>query len=273
MKQRIHFADRIIMRPQDPISITIIGMGGTGTRLISELVRMNIMLLKLDHVGIHVTVMDGDKISDSNIGRQFFYNEDIGKFKAQTVIERINRNFGFNWDCVNEYMTHDNETDDPSKITNTVFSNFMVSCVDRIDPRIELSNTLNDNKVDFGYHNSDKPLYYIDCGNSFDQGQVICGTIFPVNQPKMDDCTVVEKLKGVFDVFSNDVIVDAMNSEDFTASCSTFEALQKQDPFINSTIASLASRIMWKLIKDHMITENGYFVNLSDPTPITSLKV
>ncbi len=268
MKKQIHFAAPVIINPVDIVSITIIGMGGTGTRLIQELVRMNIMLLKLGHIGLHVTVMDGDKISSSNIGRQFYYKEDIGEFKAETITKRINRNFGFNWFSINKnFYYHANLMSN-----NLMYSNIVVSCVDVIEPRIQLNNLLKKVSSD-GYHDSDETFYSIDCGNSFNQGQVICGTVKNIKQPIMKNLITVPKLKGIFEIFNTETIEKAKEGEDQQASCSTFEALQRQDPFINSMIATLAARIIWNLIKEHQLTEHGYFVNLEESTPIISLKV
>ena len=46
-------------------------------------------------------------------------------------------------------------------------------------------------------------------------------------------------------------------------SCSLAEALQKQDLFINSTLAQLGCALLWKLITEGSITTNGLYLNLS----------
>jgi hypothetical protein len=45
-------------------------------------------------------------------------------------------------------------------------------------------------------------------------------------------------------------------------SCSLAEALQKQDLFINSTLAQLGCGLLWKLFRESMIEYQGVFLNL-----------
>lgn len=273
MKERIHFIHKDIVDPTDPVSITLIGCGGTGTRLISELVRMNIMLLKLGNRGINVCVVDGDTISNSNIGRQLYYEDDIGRNKAEVTIERINQNFGFNWSCVNEYANEKFDKISELFKTNTPSSNFMISCVDTISARKVIYSIFNSNYYGDSHESYSKKYYYLDCGNSYDKGQVILGSRGSIEQPKLKQFKTIDHLKDVFQFFGNSNIDKAIEGEDKQASCSTYEALERQDPFINSTIAMLAAKIIWNLIRNHSITEHGYFVNLKEQMPITALLV
>lgn len=45
-------------------------------------------------------------------------------------------------------------------------------------------------------------------------------------------------------------------------SCSLAEAINKQDLFINSTLAQLGMNILWKLFREFMITSHGLYLNL-----------
>ena len=47
-------------------------------------------------------------------------------------------------------------------------------------------------------------------------------------------------------------------------SCSLAEALEKQDLYINSTIANLAGSLLWQLFREGMVENRGFFVNLRD---------
>jgi hypothetical protein len=51
------------------------------------------------------------------------------------------------------------------------------------------------------------------------------------------------------------------------------EALEKQDLFINSSVATLAGQLLWTLMRRGRIEHHGYFVNLGTgktmPLPVS----
>ena len=65
------------------VSIALIGVGGTGSLVLSGLVRLNHAIRQLGHPGIEVNVYDPDFVTEANIGRQLFTTDEIGQNKAQ----------------------------------------------------------------------------------------------------------------------------------------------------------------------------------------------
>ncbi len=59
--------------------IAVVGCGGTGGFAAEGLVRLGARLL----------LIDGDRVEERNLGRQNFYPEDLGRFKAQALAERL----------------------------------------------------------------------------------------------------------------------------------------------------------------------------------------
>ena len=57
-------------------------------------------------------------------------------------------------------------------------------------------------------------------------------------------------------------------------SCSLAEALERQDLFINSTLAQLGCGILWKMFRNGVIEHNGLYLNLDTMkvNPIISYK-
>lgn len=97
--------------------------------------------------------------------------------------------------------------------------------------------------------------YWLDMGNDATSGQVILGG---------------HGLPNFFDVFPKmKKAKDPKNSP----SCSLAEALEKQDLFINSTVATLAGQLLWTLMRKGQLTHHGYFINLGtgkvSPLPVT----
>ena len=63
-----------------------------------------------------------------------------------------------------------------------------------------------------------------------------------------------------------------VKEEDSGPSCSLAEALEKQDLFVNSTLAQLGCNILWKMFRHGMIEHNGLYLNLAtmkvNPVPV-----
>lgn len=239
----IHFLHKNLINPVHPISITVIGVGGNGTQVLNDLAKMNYSLLELGHPGLHVTAIDDDIIEIPNIGRQKFSPSDLKEFKAEIQISRLNRFYGFDWDCICDKF-------DKSKYKT---SNIIISCVDNVSTRETIRDAFHE-KSNFHYHS--EQYYWLDLGNGKDYGQFILGSR-KIEQPKSKEKTV-SNLKNVLDLFPN-----MKENEDVSEpSCSTREALSKQDLFINPILSSLAVNLLWKLLTVYKIDYHGGFINL-----------
>ena len=97
--KKIHYTDRYLLNPHHPVTVFIIGAGGTGSQVATNLARMSIALQALGHPGLHVTVFDPDTVTEANIGRQLFSESELGLNKAVALVTRINRFFGFSWEA------------------------------------------------------------------------------------------------------------------------------------------------------------------------------
>lgn len=71
MRKR-NFTDCYLLNPSHPVTVFVIGAGGTDSQVIANLTRMSMALQALGHPGPHVTVFDPDTVSQANIGRQLF---------------------------------------------------------------------------------------------------------------------------------------------------------------------------------------------------------
>src|SRR4051812_36652912 len=131
-KQNVHFTDKYLLQPTNPISVNLIGAGGTGSQVLTTLARINHSLLALHHPGLFVTVFDEDSVTKANLGRQLFTSAEIGLNKGVALINRINRFFGTNWKAIPERFT--NAT--PSR------ANITVSCTDTIQARLDIAENL-----------------------------------------------------------------------------------------------------------------------------------
>lgn len=230
--KRVHYIDNYLLNPQHPVTVNLIGAGGTGSQVLTCLARLDVTLRALGHPGLFVTLYDPDIVTDANIGRQLFGCSDLGLNKAQCLITRVNNFFGNDWKAVPDIfptVLKDARRDDMANIT--------VTCTDNIKSR----------------------LYWMDFGNTQSTGQVVLGTIpKKIKQPASELYKTVDSLK----VITRFVKYARVKEADSGPSCSLAEALEKQDLFINSTLAQLGCNILWKMFRNGMLEHHGLFLNL-----------
>ena len=198
-------------------------------------------------------------IAEANLGRQLFAESELGLYKSVVIINRTNRFFETNWKAETQKF----EKDDLGKLQNNMKSEIYISCVDSVKLRFDIAEILNEWKIDkWFYRNQCK--YCIDFGNSQFTGQVLLSTIGDIRQPNSEKYEIVENFPFITEEFGEILKISVM--EDDTPSCSLAEALEKQDLFINSTLAQMGSSLLWSLFRNGMTENRGFFLNLKNFT-------
>lgn len=250
----VHFTANALINPTNPVTVNLIGAGGTGSQVLTALSRTNHALIALGHPGLHVTVWDADIVTEANLGRQLFAEAELGLSKAVALINRTNRFFGTDWKA---YPVHfDQATLGRLQINGS--ANLFVTCVDTVAARLEIADILT--KLAGESLRRDRPYYWLDYGNSRHTGQVILATVGAIPQPKSDKYTPVDRLPFVTEEYGD--VLARSGVEDTTPSCSLAEALEKQELFINPTLANMGSALLWSLFRTGMIENRGVFLNL-----------
>ncbi len=240
----MHYTHSYIKNPVHKITVELVGLGGTGSQVLTSLARMNEALMGLNHPGLHVRAWDDDVVSESNMGRQLFSPADLNINKAMVLVTRINRFFGYEWEARTEQYT--------GKTTG----NIIITCVDSAKARLTIGKKLKHLKQ--ANQPTDDAYYWLDLGNLQKTGQCVLGTLRP-STPPANDKKGKATLKNVVQLFPQlKRIKEAMQGP----SCSLAEALEKQDLFINSTLAQFGCNLLWKLIREGMIKYHGCYVNL-----------
>lgn len=248
--KKAHFTAPELLNPTNPISVCLIGAGGTGSQVLTGLARMSHSLQQLGHAGFQVSLWDDDVITDANRGRQLFAECEVGLSKATALITRTNRFFGTGWKAIEKPFTADTATG-----RNAIY----ISCVDTAAARFGIAEILDD--LDLSTRRSDIPRYWMDFGNGRDTGQVILSTIGSIKQPASEKFAPVGSLPQVTKEFAE--LLRQGDTEDLP-SCSLAEALEKQDLFINSVLSQMGCSLLWQLLRQGLTLERGFFINLGN---------
>lgn len=249
MKPRIHFAPNYFYNPTHPITIVLIGVGGTGSLMLARLARIDYALRQIGHPGLHVIAYDSDRVENNNVGRQLYAPNDVAEYKAVIAVNKVNMAFGLQWEGILMDALPDGED---------IRANVIVTCVDNARFRTLLSKSL---KLPFKGREYQTMYYWLDIGNSRDSGQFVLGTLFDEERKmEREDFEMVDKLKNIIDFYPD---LDAHDTPTLQgAGCAYADKLQEQSLFINDVLVAHASDCLFRLLYHKQIQKHGAFVNL-----------
>ena len=212
------------------VRILLVGAGGNGSQVLPGLARLHMTMLALGHPGgLEVTTVDGDTVSESNVGRQLFYRTDIGQSKAVVLTHRVNACYGLSWNAVFGYM------DDKSLEAGQSFD-IVIGCVDTRSSRRIIHHAL---------WKSRRGTLWLDLGNEAFTGQCILGQSPGAKESEWKRMPVVTE-------FFPDILeqsADATAEKNTGPSCSLAAAIAKQSAFVNQMCATQALSLLSNLFR------------------------
>ena len=225
-----------------PVLVLVVGAGGTGSAVVMGLPYLDqAMKVWGRSSGLEVVMMDADSVSETNCVRQPFSTSDIGQNKANVLINRINLFWGTRWRA--EPANFEDRTLD--RINDTSLD-ILIACVDTRAARAIIERALTKAR--------NRTAYWLDLGNNAASGQFVLGQ--PLNARNRRKAA---RLRTVSELYPE--IVDTEGGEDPLPSCSAVEALDRQEPFINQTLASAALAMLARLFRYGRLTHHGGFFN------------
>ena len=229
------------------VRVLVVGCGGTGSAVVGGLPYLHQSLVAHGHPGgLHVTVVDGDTISPTNCIRQPFARSEIGLNKAIVLVNRLNLFWGVKWEAVPAHLRTGTFIS-RSYSGDDLRAHIVLGCVDTRAARAVIRDAVVKGSM---------VSYWLDLGNNADSGQFILGE--PLNERNR---RAKLRLRSVGDLFPE--IVDASLDNDGEPTCSSVEALERQEPFVNSTLAQHALALLARLFRYGTVCYHGGFINLS----------
>jgi len=224
------------------IRVLVVGAGGTGSAITMGLPYLDQALRVWGRfAGLDVVLMDADMVSETNCIRQPFSVSDIGQYKATVLINRINLFWGTHWRAEPRYF--DENTFEKNRVTTI---DILIGCVDSRAARRVIAESL--------FRRNNATIYWLDLGNNAASGQFVLGQPWNARNRRS-----AERLHTVNELYPE--IADVKAGEDPLPSCSAVEALERQEPFINQTLAASALTMLARLLRYGKIVHHGGFFN------------
>ena len=220
-----------------PLKVAVIGVGGTGSEVLTGLTHLHQALLAQGKGGLMVTAFDHDTVSEANLVRQRYARADLGRNKAEVLIGRINYSCGVWWQAVPERFSWE---------AGREAWDLVISCVDTRAARAHL------HKYAFasGFR---RWTWWLDCGNERASGQVILG------EPRHADKAGRNRLPCATELHPD--LMDTTLPEDNEPSCSALEAVHRQGLFTNRQCATYALQLLYEAFFLGRLAHHGYYFN------------
>ena len=222
------------------VNVLLLGVGGTGCDVLDALVRLHHGILATGHPGgLHVTVMDGDTVSESNVGRQRFGRCDVGHSKALLQVHRVCLLHSLDWTAIPRYCELDTNGCADLRLDDV---DLLITCVDRANVRVGVAKRAQQCRA--------RGLW-ADFGNAARTGQFVLGHL-------SDAPEGVQRLPNVFDLYPELSAVDDAEEP----SCSLEEAIARQDLFVNPVLAYTGISMLWNLFRHGVLQGHAAFIDV-----------
>jgi PRTRC genetic system ThiF family protein len=233
------------------LKLYLVGCGGTGSWLAPHLARLARFLRETRQMNVHLTFIDPDVVELKNVFRQNFSEAEVGNHKAALLALRYSAAWG------QEIQVH--TTRFAKEMAQLEYGDLgvIVGCVDNAAARRTISETLDQ---ETRVHSAEglPRLWWLDCGNGADTGQVLFGTArnarqlqhafpywpdqgFCVNLPA-PDLQHPDLLKAQAEQISQ--------TQEPNVSCAEMLLMGDQSPSINAMVANIAATYLWRLFAD-----------------------
>lgn len=243
---------------QRAVEVLVVGCGGNGSAVVAGLPYLHSAMLAQGHPrGLHVTVMDGDTISPFNCVRQPFAKSEVGLNKAIVLVNRINLFWGLDWRAIPSALTGEALRPGYASYNERCLQpDIVIGCVDKRAARATIAKCSSGSSL---------TGYWLDLGNSDSSGQFVLGE--PQNARNKRSRI---RLRAVAELYPE--VVDSALDDDNEPSCSAFESLERQGPYVNTVLAQHALALLARVFRYGEIAYHGAFIDVaaarSVPLPV-----
>ena len=257
------------------VNLVLVGCGGTGSWLAPTVVRVARLLREKFQTRVAVTFIDPDVIEPKNCYRQNFCEAEVGSNKAETLAFRFGLAWGVEVAAYPHPVDEFNFLEVEKPFKNRAMVHVVIGCVDSGKARAAIAKRLSDQE-----HGDTCPLYWLDCGNGKQSGQVMLGGYSYERHPRYQ----THDKKPMFPVPGYctwspwpyeqmpDLLEDAAAEktlEEKNLSCADLALLDSQGLTINQNMAGQASDFLIRLLVTRNLNRYATYLDLAAGTTIS----
>ena len=172
MEIDLSFSQAAVVMPVEynTLRFIVVGAEGTGSFVVPAISRLIYELKQQQNKSAEMLIVDPDVVENGNIPRSNFCFAEIGRYKAQTLAERVSTAWGIE-------TSYSCERFDPEKHLKSSTSDYrsltiIVGCVDNYMARREMHRALDE----FRSYGDASRVWWVDGGNGKASGQVLLGS-------------------------------------------------------------------------------------------------
>ena len=172
MEIDLSFSQAAVVMPVEynTLRFIVVGAGGTGSFVVPAIARLIYELKQPGNKSAEMLIVDPDVVETGNIPRSNFCFAEIGRYKAQTLAERVSTAWGIETSFSCERF--DAEKHLKSSTSDYRVLTIIVGCVDNYLARREMHRALDE----FRSYGESSRVWWIDGGNGKTSGQVLLGS-------------------------------------------------------------------------------------------------
>ncbi len=236
----------------------LVGCGGTGSWLAPHVVRLARFLRETRQTKVQLTFIDPDVVETKNVFRQNFGESEVGGRKAELLALRYSAAWGA--------TIQGHTTPFDKGMVQLAYGDLgvIVGCVDNANARQAIAEALTQDSRQRGDEALPR-LWWLDCGNGRDTGQVLFGAARSVRElryafpyfPSQGFCVNLPAPDLQHpDLLNARLEATPPRNGDSTVSCAEMllagdhQGDLGQSPSINATIANVAATYLWRIFAD-----------------------
>lgn len=244
-------AAKLLLPVYDRLRLFLVGCGGTGSWLAPSVARIAKVWQEQGHQ-VDVTFCDPDYVEPKNIPRQNFCDAELKRNKAATLAFRYSAAWGLEILAI----------DQPFKATKLPHSfgglTILIGCVDNAAARREIANAVM-RQIEGA--SGRRHLWWLDCGNNDDSGQVLVGCATAAAQ--MHDAFPSRKICKMLPAPSL-IAPDLLEPrpEEIMASklsCADIQLANAQSLAVNQQVAAIATDYLLRMLSGTLKRFATYF--------------
>jgi len=176
----LSFSQAAVVMPVEytTLRFIVVGAGGTGSFVVPALARLIFELKEQQNKSAEMLIVDPDIVEANNIPRSNFCFAEVGRYKAQTLAERVTTA----WGIETSFSCESLDSEKHFKNSNSDYRSLsiIVGCVDNYRARREMHRALDE----FRSYGESSRVWWIDGGNGKTSGQVLLGSTTKTLKPE-----------------------------------------------------------------------------------------